>query len=77
MTGFLALLIVILCVLTFFYPRSRDTPQSRKAVHLPLLIPVLYAPYEITMPAEANVRVDVFLLWPLMAIALIVYISRL
>jgi len=77
MTGFLALLIVALCVFTFFYRRKSDTPQSRVVVHLPLALPVLYLLYEITMPADANVRADVFLLWPLMAVALIVYFIRL
>ena len=52
MTGFLALLIVILCVLTLFYPRKRDTPRSRRAVHLPLAVPILYLLYEITMPVR-------------------------
>ena len=76
-TDFLALLIVIMCIFTFIYPRKFDTPVSQKAVHVPAAVIVVYLLYEITMPARYNVRADVILLWPFIAIALGVYIRRL
>ena len=75
-TELLALLIVIVCVFTFIYPRKLHTPASRKAVHVPILVPILYLLYEVTMPARYNIRADLFLLWPIMAIALGVYLRR-
>lgn len=76
-TEFLALLIVIMCIFTFIYPRKFDTPASQKAVHVPAAVIVVYLLYEITMPARHNIRADVILLWPFIAIALGVYIRRL
>ncbi len=76
-TEFFALLIVIMCIFTFIYPRKLDTPVSQKAVHVPAAVVIIYILYEVTMPARYNIRADIFLLWPLIAIALGVYVRRL
>jgi hypothetical protein len=40
------------------------------------LMLVTYLLYEVKMPDETNIRVDLFILWPLMTIALLMAVFR-
>jgi hypothetical protein len=56
-----------LCVLVLAWPWRFDSRAARLFVHLPLLLPAMYAVYEWRMPPEMNIRVDLLIFLPLFA----------
>ena len=59
------------------YPWSFRTPASRIWVHLPLSLLALYFAYEATMSPEMNIRIDLFLLWPMLGLVGLCYAVKL
>ena len=64
-------------LVTLVYPWSLRTPASRIWVHLPLSLLALYFAYEATMSPETNIRIDLFLLWPMLGLAGLCYALKL
>jgi hypothetical protein len=64
-------------LLALVYPWSLRTHASRIWVHLPLSLVPLYLAYEGTMSPEMNIRIDLFLLWPLLGLAGVCYALKL
>jgi hypothetical protein len=71
------LFLITVTLVTLVYPWSLRTPTCRIWVHLPLSLLVLYFTYEATMPPDMNIRVDLFLLWPLLGLAGLCYAVKL
>ena len=64
-------------LVTLVYPWSLRTPASRIWVHLPLSLLALYFAYEATMSPAMNIRIDLFLLWPMLGLAGLCYALKL
>jgi hypothetical protein len=64
-------------LVTLVYPWSLRTSASRIWVHLPLSLLALYFAYEATMSPEMNIRIDLFLLWPMLGLAGLCYALKL
>ena len=64
-------------LLALIYPWSLRTHASRIWVHLPLSLVPLYLAYEAAMSPEMNIRIDLFLLWPLLGLAGVCYALKL
>ena len=74
----LFLAIMVVCVVSWCYPWGRlSSTRQRAALHLPIVAIALYALYEWSMPPHMNIRVDVGILWPLLAVTLVLYVIRL
>jgi hypothetical protein len=69
--------IVGVTLVTLTYPWSFRTPTSRIWVHLPLALVALYSAYEATMSPAMDIRIDLFLLWPLLGLAGLCYVIKL
>jgi hypothetical protein len=72
----LGLCIMAVAGLTILYPWSFRTRASRALAHLPLLLLVLYPAYEATMPPDTNIRIDLLLMRPALALAGICYLVK-
>lgn len=70
-------MMLIISVLYFFYPRQPKNILGKILVHLPLLLIPLYLSYERLMPIEMNIRIDIFLYYPLFFAVGIMYLLRL
>lgn len=64
----LILMIAMLTLLAYRLPsnlRLLKTPEWSTIRYLPLLSIPLYIIYEVTMPIDANIRIDIFLIYPM------------
>lgn len=69
--GMIALAAITLC------PWPLGGGRNRWALWLPVVAVALYAAYEAVMPANFNIRVDLFLVWPLLLLVLLGWVFRL
>ena len=75
--GVLAISTLVLCIASWCFPWSNlRSPSKRVVLQLPLLAFALYGLYELLMPIEMNIRVDLLLLWPVLLITLGLYLIR-
>ncbi len=75
--GNIGLLMLVISIVYFFYPRRPKNIVGKILVHLPLLLPILYINYERLMPIEMSIRIDIFLYYPLFVVVSIMYLRRL
>jgi uncharacterized membrane protein len=75
--GTLAIGTLAVCIASWCFPWTRLQEGIRWiALQLPLLAFVLYAIYELLMPPQVNIRIDLLFLWPMLVITLGLYIIR-
>lgn len=60
-------------LVTVVYPWRPEWRGARRWVHLPVLLLPLWLIYEIAMPPEMNIRVDLLLIMPGILLALVIY----
>ena len=60
-------------LLSIFYPRKFESREEKVLLHLPLVAIPLFLIYEIAMPPEMNIRVDLLYLLPLFGVSILVY----
>ncbi len=58
------------------HPWHTSWPTAKWCLHLPLLWIPLWAWYEAAIPRSMNIRVDLLLIFPMMALALLLYAMR-
>ena len=73
----LGLSIMAVVVLSLIFPWSFRTRVSRQLAHLPLLLFILYPAYELTIPTDTDIRVDLLFMWPAFALVGICYAIKL
>ena len=66
------LLFLVICV----YPANAGTKGATFGVFLPILFLPLWITYELLMPAGMNIRVDLFILLPMMLASAIIMFYR-
>ena len=69
-------IVVLVCALIVLVPWGRKSAFARIATHLPLLALPTYAVYEWLMPSNFDIRIDLLVLWPALAICLLGWIVK-
>lgn len=70
--------IILLSIFAVAYPWKIRNLFTRLLIHTPILIVWLFFYYETNLvPRDANIRVDLIVLYPCIAVALISYIVKL
>ena len=64
-------------LVSLLYPWHPSWPKAKYLVHLPLALIPMWVVYELLMPDDMNIRVDLLLIIPAFAVALIMYAIRL
>ena len=66
-----------LSLTVFAYPWRFHNRVSRIVLHSPLALLGVFIVYELVMPVEMNIRVDLFVLLPMMGATLLCYVAKL
>src|SRR5688500_18197991 len=69
-------IICIGCIISFFVPLSLNGKIARRLTFIPLFLLFLYVFYEVFMPVETNIRVDLLLLYPLLGLSILLFFIR-
>ena len=67
---------IALAAVSFFYPWRPAQPLAKLLLHLPLLLIPSWIAYEMIMPVEMNIRLDLAFLLPAFAAAGLVYLCK-
>lgn len=70
-------LMVLVWSFCLAYPWDIRWPFARIAIHAPWLLVLLQILYEQRMPAGMNIRVDLLLIVPAIALSFVIYVCRL
>lgn len=71
-------LIIVLTLFSIAYPWRIRNLFSRLVLHLPILIVWLFLYYQSNLvPREANIRVDLIVLYPCIGLAMLSYLIKL
>jgi len=69
----LLLSMIGVALFTLVFPWSFRRKASRRLVHLPLSLILLYPAYEATISPNTDIRIDLLFLWPLLGLAGVCY----
>src|SRR5437773_2038511 len=70
-------LMIALFVMSLAYPWRFQTRAARICAHIPGVIIALYVVYETLMPPEMNIRIDLFIIFPIVIVSIGVYLLKL
>ena len=70
------LIMIVVWLLSIFYPWHPSWPLAKWLLHLPLLLLALYWWYEEAMPRYMNIRLDLPIIWMCMIVSGILYLVR-